>query len=400
MALGQIRIFLNQIVEFTCSADRMKKSKIVSNIKKLIAKGELSEAIRFAMQFLGNKDFILYASRYNRVEKYYREGTINFEKYQIEINRINKALLELIEDNPINYQEKKRRNRLIALLILSGLFADWNKVSFVIRALIGVLISIVCITIGIKLLNPKVGQSRPTGFEMIYIDGGSYVMGSSENEKGRDGDECQHSVKVRTFSIGKYEVTQADWREVMGEDPSQLYNKGCDNCPVESVSWNDIQVFLKKLNASLADEQKATPYRLPKEEEWEFAARGGKKSKGYIYSGSNNINEVTWWHDDKFISSNYGTKGSTHPVGQLLPNELGIYDMSGNVYEFCQDFYISYPGCSARQWGEGSRTRRGGNWAAGFDACRIAHRSFWPLKDFPSDDRQGDIGFRLARDSQ
>mgnify|MGYP001804168081 CR=1 FL=1 len=159
---------------------------------------------------------------------------------------------------------------------------------------------------------------------MVFVKGGTFNMGSND---GRDIEKPLHEVQVGDFYIGKYEVTQAQWRRIMGNSPSSFNN--CDDCPIESVSWNDIQRFLKKLR-----KQTGQKYRLPTEAEWEYAARGGNKSKGFTYAGSNALADVAWY------DSNSGNK--TQPVGQKAPNELGIYDMSGNVWEWCTDWYGEY----------------------------------------------------------
>jgi formylglycine-generating enzyme required for sulfatase activity len=127
--------------------------------------------------------------------------------------------------------------------------------------------------------------------------------------------------EIKNFKIGKYEITQAQWQAVMGNNPSEFVG---DDLPVGNVSWDDVQEFLSKLNATTGKN-----YRLPTYSEWKYAASGGNKSKGYKYSGSNNSDEVAWYNDN--------SDGKPHPVGTKAPNELGIYDMSGNVYEWCQD---------------------------------------------------------------
>ena len=225
------------------------------------------------------------------------------------------------------------------------------------------------------------GNANIGGFEMVYVKGGTFTMGATA-EQGSDAESDEkptHSVTLSDFYIGKYEVTQAQWKAVMGSNPS--YFKG-DNLPVENVSWNDIQEFIKKLNA-----QTGKKYRLPTEAEWEYAARGGNQSKGYKYSGSNNVGDVAWYTDN--------SNSKTHPVGQKTPNELGIYDMSGNVWEWCQDWYGSYSSSSqTNPTGPSSgsqRVLRGGSWCSSVRCCRVTFRS----DDYP-DRRSSAYGFRLA----
>ncbi|MDR2578113.1 MAG: formylglycine-generating enzyme family protein [Chitinispirillales bacterium] len=163
--------------------------------------------------------------------------------------------------------------------------------------------------------------------EMIFVKGGTFTMGCTAEQES----DCwpneypPHSVTVSDFYIGKYEVTQKLWEAVMDSNPSSY--KG-DNLPVESVSWNDAQEFISKLNSITG-----LNYRLPTEAEWEYAARGGQESRGYRYSGSNNIDDVAWWAR---------SGGETRPVGLKQPNELGIYDMSGNVGEWVDGWFVPY----------------------------------------------------------
>ena len=217
--------------------------------------------------------------------------------------------------------------------------------------------------------------------EMVYVEGGTFTMGAT-SEQGSDAydkEKPAHSVTLDGYYIGKYEVTQKLWKAVMGSNPSDF--KG-DNLPVENVSWDDVQEFLRKLNAMTGKN-----YRLLTEAEWEFAARGGNSSRGYKYSGSNNIDDVAWYD---------GNSGdSPHVVGTKSPNELGIYDMSGNVWEWCQDWYGSYSSSSQRNpQGSNSgsdRVFRGGCWNDGARVCRVSHRDY-----YTPDNRYYNLGFRLA----
>jgi formylglycine-generating enzyme required for sulfatase activity len=231
--------------------------------------------------------------------------------------------------------------------------------------LIFVFISGVNITAQEPLLN----------LEMVFVEGGTFQMGS---ESGDPDEKPVHSVTLSSFNIGKYEVTQAQWNAVMGNNPS--FNSGCDNCPVDNVSWNDVQQYIQKLNA-----KSGKNYRLPTEAEWEYAAKGGKKSKGYTYSGSNDIGSVAWYTD------NSGDK--THAVGTKQANELGIFDMSGNVVEWCSDWYGNYSSFSVTNpTGTSSgeyRVIRGGGWNS-YDCLETYRTSYSPRYLY------GDNGFRLV----
>ena len=217
---------------------------------------------------------------------------------------------------------------------------------------------------------------------MVRVDGGTFTMGAAPNQlQNAESDEkATHAVTLDTFYICKYEVTQDLWTCVMDDNPS--YFKG-GQLPVESVTWGDCQKFIKKLNALTGEN-----YRLPTEAEWEYAARGGNQSKGYKYAGSDAVDEVAWY------SSNSGN--CTHPVGIKKPNELGLYDMSGNVYEWCQDWKVPYPrhAVANPQGGtEGTaRVNRGGRWCGSAHACRTSDRSMSnPTYSFYH------LGFRLAK---
>ncbi len=223
----------------------------------------------------------------------------------------------------------------------------------------------------------KIGN---TAFDMIAVKEGTFKMGDEHNDLW-DATKPVHNVNIKDFFIAKYQVTQKLWQEIMGNNPSNF--KG-DNLPVETVSWDDVQEFIKKLNSKTSKK-----YRLPSEAEWEFAARGGTESNGYKYAGSNNIDEVAEYR------RNNGK--NTKNVGGKKANELGIYDMSGNVWEWCQDKWNDdYKGAptdgSAWESGSGSlRVYRGGGWSINAGYCRVAYRYY-----YYADARSNNLGFRLA----
>lgn len=201
---------------------------------------------------------------------------------------------------------------------------------------------------------------------MVFVKGGSFRMGCTKNKNGIcDDDEFPiQEVTIDDFYINKYEVTNSQWTHIMGKNPSAF--KDCVACPVEGVNLKNIQSFIEKLNSQTGRE-----YRLPTEAEWEYAARGGQLSNRYIYSGSNNLNEVAWYDQN--------SDESTHPVGTKMPNELGIYDMSGNVQEWCSDFYGDYidkPLVNPKGAGYNGKANlsRGGHWYKDSSFCRVSDR--------------------------
>mgnify|MGYP004512757891 CR=1 FL=1 len=217
--------------------------------------------------------------------------------------------------------------------------------------------------------------------KMVRVEAGTFTMGATPEMKDPDYEEKPtHQVTLTNdYYIGKYEVTQALWQAVMGSNPSNF--KG-ENLPVETVSWKDCQEFLSKLNNTTGKK-----FRLPTEAEWEYAARGGKKSRGYQYSGSNNISDVAWYKDN--------SDSKTHTVGSKQANELGIYDMSGNVMEWCQDwkgFYSSSSQTNPTGANSGSiRVNRGGSWNNTARYFRSSCRNgIWP------GDRGSALGLRLV----
>lgn len=272
-------------------------------------------------------------------------------------------------------------------------------------------------------------------FKMVRVDGGTFTMGatSEQGSDAYDNEKPTHKVTLSSYYIGETEVTQQLWKAVMGSNPSYFAPKetnaascsydsfvadakrlnakkpgtvriptrqewdavmvttnGSLKRPVEQVSWEDCQEFIRRLNRLTGRN-----FRLPTEAEWEFAARGGTKSRGYKYSGGNSIGAVAWYEvnaDDVGKSSlDYGI----HPVKTKQPNELGLYDMSGNVWEWCQDWYGDYSSSSqTNPTGPSSgscRVGRGGSW--GYDAwcCRVAARG----SSAPSG-RSNGLGLRLA----
>ncbi len=258
------------------------------------------------------------------------------------------------------------------------------------------IIGIVAVIGGIVLFSSKSGQTTQVDKKltpaqqvvidniianMVPVEGGTFTMGATpEQDKDvYDDEKPAHEVTLSDFSIGKYEVTQKEWKTVMGSNPS--YFKG-DNRPVECVSWDDCQKFIGKLNSMTGKH-----FRLLTEAEWEYAARGGNKSKGYKYAGSNNIDAVAWYADN--------SGNTTHDVGTKQPNELGLYDMSGNVWEWCQDWYSDYSSNSQTNPAGPSlgsnRVIRGGSWYYSAGNCRVSYRNYYsPVY------RYFNIGLRLA----
>lgn len=231
-------------------------------------------------------------------------------------------------------------------------------------------------------------------FKMKKVDGGTFTMGAtSEQSNGYTpySDETPtHLVTLSDYRMGETEVTQALWYAVMGAKPtssnswSTTYGLG-DNYPAYYVSWNDCQTFITKLNQLTGQ-----TFRLPTEAEWEFAARGGNKSQGYIFSGSNSnkIGDVAWNIEN--------SSSTTHEVATKAPNELGLYDMSGNVWEWCQDWYGAYSsGSQTNPTGPSSgsdRVMRGGSWNGNAADCRVAYRNYYT----PTSAYYG-LGLRLAQ---
>ena len=246
------------------------------------------------------------------------------------------------------------------------------------------------------------------GFNMIAVEGGTFMMGSAvEPDSGDyDWDFPAHRVTLSGYSIGETEVTQELWVAVMGSNPS-YYNAYGDSIsgsyhssyyyginlqrPVEHVTWTECQTFIAKLNALTGE-----TFRLPTEAEWEYAARGGNKSKGYKYAGSNTIGDVAWYYGNRPTTNSSDSNYGTQMVATKAPNELGLYDMSGNVWEWCQDWYGSYSSeAQTNPTGPTSgsgRVDRGGSWGNGADYCRVSFRHY-----FTPGYHLSHLGLRLAR---
>ena len=226
-------------------------------------------------------------------------------------------------------------------------------------------------------------------FTMVPVEGGTFMMGATA-EQGNDGSEREkpvHQVTLDSYYIGQTEVTQELWAAVMGSNPSNFI--GSLN-PVENVSWQDCLEFIIALNQLTGQN-----FRLPTEAEWEFAARGGNESQGFKYAGSNNIDNVAWYSgNDSWQVRGTGTYG-THPVATRMPNELMLFDMSGNVHEWCQDWYGSYSSDSQTNptgpIAGTNRVYRGGSWYFDEWFCRVSFRN----SVTPSYRSYG-IGLRLA----
>ena len=246
-------------------------------------------------------------------------------------------------------------------------------------------------TIGLRLVLSDrcvnlVFNVGDVAFTMVAVDGGTFQMGSTS---GNSDEQPVHNVTLSDYYIGETEVTQALWESVMGSNPSNF--KGI-NRPVVLVSWDECQEFVNKLNNLFADQlPEGRQFRLPTEAEWEFAARGGTQSTGNLWSGSNNIDDVAWYYHNSY-DKGYNDD-CTHDVATKTPNELGIYDMSGNAMEWCQDWYGSYSS-SAQTNPTGpvsgsDRVLRGGSFDAPDWFCSVSNR-FYSNESWPN------IGLRLA----
>ena len=221
-------------------------------------------------------------------------------------------------------------------------------------------------------LEKILSKEKLPDLELIFVEGGTFWMGSKDNVISINWEKPMHQVKISSFYMAKYPTTQGFWTTVVGKENNPSCFKG-DNRPVERVSWEVVEEFIFLLNKRTGKD-----YRLPTEAEWEYAARGGNQSKGFFYSGSNNLKEVGWCRKNSY--------GETKEVGLLRPNEVGLYDMSGNVFEYCQDWINTggyYEDCRKQgivkdplgpKNGIG-RVARGGSWLHNSLDCRCTFRS-------------------------
>lgn len=246
-----------------------------------------------------------------------------------------------------------------------------NNIKYLLSLFIIICLFFTCSPEGMSSKVKEIAKNRRSGLELLEVEGGTFSMGNPQKE-----DLCPHDVAIGDFHMGKYEVTQLDWKEVMGtKTPGDL----CPSCPVAGINRNQAQEFIQKANARYN-----MNYRLPTEAEWEYAAKGGAESKGYKYSGSDNLSDVGWYDDN--------SSSTIQPVGGKKPNELGIYDMSGNVSEWCSDIWGPYPDC--KTWDcPNCYLFRGGSMNCYEWLCAPTHR--W-MANKPAANR--DLGFRLAMD--
>jgi len=248
---------------------------------------------------------------------------------------------------------------------------------------ISMLLCVMMLVSGVATAQNYVEQANCNlNMKMVYVSGGSFQMGTTLEQGGdADGDEFPiHTVTLSPYFIGECEVTQEQWQKIMGNNPS--YFKGDSNCPVEMVSWEEAQNFCRELSRITGKR-----YSLPTEAQWEYAARGGEHNGGTKYSGGDSVDTVAWFVDN--------SDGSTHAVKQKAPNELGLYDMSGNVYEWCLDWFGDYSSSAqinptGPSSGNG-RVLRGGGWYFYTRSCRVSNRG----SSAPSS-RDFFVGFRVV----
>ena len=250
-----------------------------------------------------------------------------------------------------------------------------------------------CFRCGEYLVSDNLDVSTPIIdtiiHNMVQVDGGTLIIRVPpiQGYVTEDEEIITHDFTVPSFQLGRYQVTQEEWEVVMGRNPS--VHKGAKK-PVEFIDLSDCQKFIKRLNIITG-----MNFRLPKDTEWEFAARGGNYSKGFSFSGGNNLDEVAWYRNNSFKKGESDPDFGTHPVGQKQPNELGLYVMTGNVWEWCSDFYDNqrwphHPDADGHELSP-SYAIRGGSWKSAVRLCRLFCRI-----ESPPTERRDVLGFRLA----
>ncbi len=253
---------------------------------------------------------------------------------------------------------------------------------------------VVCPFCGLKNIHISLSQLEQEE-TMVLAEGGTFRMGSNDR---LETEKPEHMVRITSFYINKYAVTQKEWIAIMGSNPSELDG---EFLPIDNISWYDAVVFCNKRSVAegftpcyIINGEEVTcnwevnGYRLPTEAEWEFAMRGGNHSQGYEFSGSNDINEVAWYADN--------SGWTAHPIGLKKENELGLFDMSGNIYEWCWDIYGPYTGEDKKNPKgpeEGpNRVFRGGSWSSKKDYCTVSNRYYDNAAN-----QMFNIGLRLVR---
>ena len=209
-------------------------------------------------------------------------------------------------------------------------------------------------------------------FQMVFVEPGTFIMGAADDDiDAADRERPAHEVTLTGFYMGATEVTQQLWVSIMGNNPSDFNDN--PQRPVDFVSWDECQQFITLLN-----QKTGKNFRLPTEAEWEYAAKGGNRSKGYRYAGSNDIDEVAWYEVNSYDVGMESPDFGSHAVGTLKPNELGLFDMSGNVMEWCQDNYGPYSGAPQTDptgpVNGNYKVTRGGSWGGGAPYCRVTYR--------------------------
>ena len=242
---------------------------------------------------------------------------------------------------------------------------------------------------------PRQTITNSIGMKLVLIPKGTFMMGSPETEEGHNEDETQHEVTIiKDYYLGVTQVTQGQYEKVMGTNPSRFQDVeiigSSTNYPVECVSWEDAVEFCEKLSDLLEEKKAGRVYRLPTEAEWEYACRAGSETAYSFGESTESLGDYAWFFDN--------SEDQTHPVGEKKPNAWGLYDMQGNVWEWCSDWYDEYPkGAVSDPTGpkEGSyRVLRGGSWRFEAAFCGSGNR-FWYVPSY----RRDSLGFRLALSS-